>query len=343
MKAPGDRYLIIRMSSAGDVIHGLPVVRALKKARPDAEIAWLVEDRFADLLKGNPDLDEILILPRRAWREWSFAKRTGTVWKLLQKIRRNWYQTTLDLQCLSKSALAAWFSGAPRRVGFASPDGREISTLLNNTLVSPSVTHVVERNLALLDPLGITADRAEFPAPPPPNERVTQFLGDSNLTPGDFVIINPGAGWPAKRWPLERFGNLAKELSQLTDKQVVITWGGDAEKKMALEIVASSPKNCMIAPETDLLELGSLLAQARLFIGCDTGPLHLAAAAGVKCIGLFGPTSGERNGPYGEGNTVLQGRCKNHPLCWKKRWRDKCRCMQEIQVAEVIAACRERL
>lgn len=334
------RILILRMSAAGDIIHGTPVAHALRTAFPEAYIAWLVEDRFANLLEGNPDLNELIIVPRRAWQKWSTGRRIQTVMELMRKIRSLHFTTTLDLQGLTKSALPGFLSGAKERIGFAGRDGRELSRLLNTKLVSSSSTHVVDKNLDLLAPLGIERGEAIFHVPSGGDGKIDRFLQTNSLQPGCFALINPGAGWEAKRWPVDRFAEVSKELSQLTGNKSVVTWGGALEKKMAEAIVDAGEESCIIAPDTDLRELWLLLSNGRLLVSSDTGPLHMAAAAGVPTVALFGPTTGARNGPYGDRHEIIQGRCANHPLCWKKRYRSMCRCMDTIQPDDVIAACR---
>jgi lipopolysaccharide heptosyltransferase I len=345
-----ERLLIVRLSAAGDVVHALPVARALRRARPDLRLHWLVEDRFAGLLRGNPDLEAVLELPRRAWRGTSLRRKAGDLRGLAGRLRGAGYAATLDLQGLTKSALAARLSGAPLRIGFAAGEGRrgvgggrELSPWLNNRLVETAATHVVDRNLALLQPLGLADPAVAFPAPPPPDGRIADFLSRCDPQGRGVVALHPGAGWAAKRWPEDRWQALAAELAAATARPLVVTWGGPAEQKMAAGIVQRAGESCMMAPETDLPQLWSLLARAALCVGGDTGPLHMAAAAGVPCVALFGPTDGQRNGPYGAGHTVLQGRCANHPRCWRRRWRSRCRCLRTLEVEAVRAACIARL
>ncbi|MHC4885393.1 MAG: glycosyltransferase family 9 protein [Planctomycetota bacterium] len=337
------RILILRMSAAGDIIHGSPVAHALREAYPNATIAWLVEDRFENLLKENPDIDERIVVPRKAWREWSLGRRAGAILDRIKHIRGLRFDVTLDLQGLTKSALPGFLSGAKQRIGFDGRDGRELSRFLNTTLIQSTATHVVDKNLELLRPLGIEAPTAFFPVPQGRSERVEAFLSQNGLTPGEFSIINPGAGWEAKRWALDRFGVVGQGLTQHTGNKAVVTWGGPQEQKMAEAIVDAGGQNCIMAPDTDLRELWLLLAQARIMVSSDTGPLHMAAAADVPTVALFGPTVGARNGPYGPSHEIVQGACPNHPLCWRKRHRAACRCMETITPDQVLEACRRIL
>ncbi|MFH0910879.1 MAG: glycosyltransferase family 9 protein, partial [Planctomycetota bacterium] len=287
-------------------------------------------------------VDELIVIPRRAWSGWSLSRRLSELRSILERLKALAFDASLDLQGLAKSALAARLAGIPKRIGFGGREGKELSRLLNNTLVTPEEAerHVVERNLALLRPLGMNGASVRFPRPSVESRVVKIFLARERLSRQGFAVMNPGGGWPAKRWPLERFCALAQGLEKDPGLRIVVAWGNQEEKKMAEAIVQSAPLSCMMAPETDLRELWALLAQGALFVGGDTGPLHMAAAAGVPTVALFGPTSGLRNGPYGAGHRMIQGRCANHPHCWKRRHREACTCMQSIAVEEVLEACR---
>lgn len=155
------------------------------------------------------------------------------------------------------------------------------------------------------------------------------------------MILNPGAGWGAKLWTVERFAETAIQLLQDSTFPIVITWGGGKEKKMAEDINELTGGKCIQAPPTTLSELWSLLSCSGFYLGLDTGPTHMAAAAGVPTLALFGPTSGERNGPFGaEICEFIAGKCHQHPLCWKKKYRESCTCMLQISAENVIERCR---
>lgn len=337
------RTLIVRLSAAGDIVHGLPVAHALKQAGPDRRIGWVVEDRFADLLRGCPDIDELFVLPRGAWRAGRIRAWIGALRELLDRVRAFAADEVLDLQGLAKSALTARIAGSKRRIGFASPDAREGAGLLYTSRVRPSATHVVDRNLELLGPMGFSDPDAGWPPPPEASEEVKTFLAGAGLRPGQYAAIHPGAGWPAKEWPPQRYEALLRGLDAARNLPVLVTWGGRREENLAARLVTSGGESCIMGPDVGLRELWSLLAGAQLCVAGDTGPLHMAAAAGVPCVALFGPTRSERNGPCGEAHEVLQGACPQHPACWKRRERAACRCMETIGVDAVLAACLRRL
>ena len=150
------RILIVRLTAIGDVIHTVPVLCALRRSLPHAEITWVVEGHAGDLIEGHPALDRLVRVPRK------WLKSPRTVWAVRRQLRRLRCDVALDIQGLTKSAVAAWLSAAPRRIGFGGVDGRELSRLLNNRLVTPTSEHVIDRNLELLRPLGIADPTVAF-------------------------------------------------------------------------------------------------------------------------------------------------------------------------------------
>jgi len=326
------RLLIVRLSAIGDVIHGLPVLNALRDAWPQAFIAWACERSGAQLLRGHRSLDELVELPR------GWLKSPGEVWRLRRRLRALSPDISVDLQGLTKSALVAWWSGARTRLGFAGEDGRELSWLLNNRRKHPTAIHVVDRNLQLLDLVGIKAESARFDVPllPEVTARVESLLRDRDLDKR-FAVINPGAGWPSKRWPRPRYAEVASHLRSRHGLAVLVVWAGDMERAWAEEIVAVAGGAAVLAPATDLTELAALLNRAALCIGSDTGPLHLAAAQGVPSVGLYGPMPAARNGLYGPRCISLQE--MQVAGSSRERRRASTEAMEAISVDQVCAAC----
>jgi len=330
------RILIVRLSAIGDVLHGLPVLFALREALPQAYLAWVVEGRTSELLRDHPALDEIISVSR------GWLKKPGAVWNLRRRLRELRFDIAIDLQGLTKSAAAAWLSGAPRRIGFAGQDGREISRWFNNELVLPSGTHVVERNLELLRALAIEPRKVVFGLH---GERSARDAARSMLEgarlDGRFVLINPGAGWPSKLWPSERYAAVAHELGKRHAISSLVVWAGEQERRWAQQIVAGSGGFARLAPATSLSELAALAERAALFLGSDTGPMHLAAAVGTPCVALFGPSPGERNGPYGAGHVVLQKMRLTGSSRARRTASDEA--MRAITVDDVSTACAQLL
>jgi len=303
------RIAIVKLSSLGDVIHALPVARALRRARPDAHLTWIVEAREYAILRDHPDLDAVFPVDTRRWRRllWtpSGARQVGQkVGRLRRRIRDARFEVAVDLQGLIKSGLLTAYTGAPIRIGFDPRHCRErLSSLFTNRHVAPptSAVHVVDQNLALLQPLGVPPGPVEFhvPARPEAERRMEEFLGEQGIKRRDtLVALNPGAGRADKRWPVAHLRVLAERLAAEGGARVLLLWGPD-EIHMARQIRDGSSMKLMLAPPTDLDELSALLRRCSLLVANDTGPLHLAAALGTLCLGLYGPTRAERNGPYG--------------------------------------------
>jgi lipopolysaccharide heptosyltransferase I len=306
------RIALLKLSSLGDVIHALPVAATLRAARPGARLSWIVERREAAVLQGHPALDEVIVADTRGWRRarGPAAARAALAdaLALRRRLARARFDVAVDLQGLLKSGLLAAATRAPLRIGFDARWRREpLSALFANRRVTPppAARHVVEQYLALLAPLGITERRLEFtlPVTPAAETAIDEWLAGAGLKPGRrLVVLNPGAGRPDKRWPLTHHAELARRLVQDAGAHVVVTWG-PGEESAARAIAAGAPATA--APPTDLTTLPALLRRASVMVAADTGPLHMAAALGTPCVGLYGPTSAERNGPYGPGHRTL--------------------------------------
>lgn len=328
---PPRSIVVVKLSAIGDVLHGVPVAVALKRAFPTADIGWAVEGRAADVLAGHPAVDHLFRLPR------GWLRSSRAVFGLRRQLRSFAPDLVIDLQGLLKSGTATWLSGARMRIGFARPAARECSWLAYTHRVEPTATHVVDRNCDLLAPLGIRESRPAFDMPhwPVSRERVTQWLASLRL-PDPPVVINPGAGWASKRWPAERFSALAAALHGRHGIRPLVVWGGRDERILAERIVADSDGGAIMAPDTSLQDLGELFRRSRLVISADTGPLHLAAAVAAPCVGLFGPVPAARNGPYGR-----QHVCVEPPEAFRPAWDDRktdLRAMAAIEVDRVLAA-----
>lgn len=310
------KIAIVKLSSLGDVIHAIPVARALRRARPGIHLAWIVEAREYALLKDHPDLDTVVPVDTRLWRRLirspsGVREVVGKVGRLRGRIRAARFDVALDLQGLIKSGLLTAYTGAPLRIGFTADHCREgLNCLFTNRRVRPpaEAVHVVDQYLALLGPLGIPPGPVEFHVPVPARAtlRMDDFLGEQGVKSRDLLVaVNPGAGRANKQWPVAHFAGLVDRLASEPNVKVLLLWGPD-EVHMARQIQDGSRARAILAPPTDLHELAALLRRATLMIANDTGPLHLAAALGTPSLGLFGPTRAERNGPYGSRSRGLQ-------------------------------------
>jgi heptosyltransferase-1 len=330
------RFLIVRLSAIGDVIQALPLACALRDHFPEAWIGWAVEGPAGTLLEGHPAIDDVVRL-RRGW-----LKSPRGVWRLRQRLRALHPDVAFEAQGLLKAAILARLSGARRRIGFGRPWGRELTPWLNTEVVDTGDAHVVERNLQLLRPLGITSPRVRFDLPEQEaDRRAAEALLQAMQIDGAFAVVNPGAGWPSKLWPADRFAAVAEYLGRQRQLPALVVWAGPAERRLAEAIAAAAPASARLAPETTLGELAALARRARLFIGSDTGPLHLAAATGTPCVGLYGPWPAQRHGPFGPQHVWVQKAFFEGPT--HKRRHAPQSYMEAIRVEDVCQACEEIL
>ncbi|PYN87668.1 MAG: lipopolysaccharide heptosyltransferase I [Candidatus Rokuibacteriota bacterium] len=307
---------LVKLSSIGDVVHALPVAAALHAAFPQARLAWIVERREAAVLRGNPALSEIVPVDTRGWRRarapLAVAETTGALVALGRHLRAARLDVAIDLQGLVKSGVITAATGAPLRIGFTAAHCRErLNVLFTNRRVAPppAARHVVDRYLSLVEPLGVRARAVEFALPTGTAEerRLDEFLMGAGLKPRDrLVVLNPGAGRPDKRWPIESFRALTRRLADEAGAAVLVIWGPNELADARAIVDHEPPGRAILAPPTNLDELLAVLRRASVIVAADTGPLHLAAALGTRCVGLYGPTAAERNGPYGRGHRALQ-------------------------------------
>jgi lipopolysaccharide heptosyltransferase I len=335
-----ERIVVIKLSAIGDIIHTLPAVAGLRRAYPKAWLAWVVERGGADLLRGNPDLDELIVVDTHAWRaNWWIGVRHA--WYVTRHLRHAGFDLCIDFQGLLKSGLLTYFSGAPHRLGFPSQRCRErlnaVFTNLKGPLLDPD-THVVDQHVALLQALGVTTAERRFPIPITEAEeqfagRVWRELGFTPQTP--VVVLNPGARWETKRWGEVNFARLNDALLRRYPVKTLLTWGV-GEESLVQRVVQAATYVPAIAPPTTLLQLASLLARSTVVVGADTGPLHLAAAMGTPTVALFGPSNPLRNGPYGHGHRIVHRRlpCSN---CYRRTC-DHWECLPSIEVEAVVQA-----
>lgn len=288
------RILICRMSAIGDAILTMPVACALREEFPGAHIAWVVEKKAAPMIRGHQTLDQVIEF-ERGW----MGSLKG-IRAVRDELQSHQFDVTIDCQGLTKSSLAAWLSGAPQRIGFAGYHGGEVSRLLNNTLVTPVFTHVTDRSLELLIPLGIHSPKVRWKLPL--SESACKWASQYRRTVSapSLAVLNPGATWKSKLWEVDRFAATAQYIQDRFGYHSVVVWGTAEERQDAAKIVELSHGAATLAPDTDLHHLAALIETADLFISADTGPLHIAVAVGTSTIGLYGATRPGASGPYGQ-------------------------------------------
>ena len=343
------RILVVRLSSLGDVVHAIPVVAALRRTFPDAEIDWLVDEQYRELVELVPVVDRTVGIRTRGGSRWRGA--AGVV----RQLRATRYDVALDLQGLLKSAALARLSGATRVVGFGAGQVRES---LARWLYSeaPDVgqpVHVIAKNLALAAHLGarLNSARWEFPIATAISGSSTDARALVGLKSDQmFALMNPGSGWASKCWAPERFGTLAKQVSSEQGLRSVISWG-PGEELRARAVVAASSSAALIAPPTSVAELVSLARAALIMVSGDSGPLHLAAAVQTPVVGIYGPSDPYRNGPWAAADVVVSRyddcACRRDRLgvggVVVRRCKQTTRCMDDISVEDVASAIARRL
>jgi lipopolysaccharide heptosyltransferase I len=289
------RILIVRTSALGDVVHALPVLTALRRHLPQARIGWVVEEAMAPVLAGHPDLDEPIPVRLRHWGKAPFSRRTVRELRaFLAALDRFAPDVTLDLMGNHKAGAISALTLSDRRIGAVRHARREPSSAVwISEPVAPRGVHAVDRMLSLLDGLGLPSEPADFGP-----DKIFRGASFPEPLPEPFVLIHPGAGWANKVYPPERWGEVARRLREATGLSTLVAMAY-GEEKLALAIEAAGGGAAQTVPAPDLPTLAALLRRARLVLGGDSGPTHLAHALGTPILMVLGPTDPERNGPYG--------------------------------------------
>jgi lipopolysaccharide heptosyltransferase I len=355
-----DSLLIVRLSAMGDIIHTLPAAAALRRAFPHATLGWLIEERWAELLctlryprsgrrsPQRPLVDRVHSVNTAEWRHAVFSFNTWQQMAVgLSELRGIRYDAVIDFQGAVRSALLARWSGAS--IVYGNAQSRENAASMfytRNVLVKTRGTHVVQEALALAGavvPMAIvptaiiptpTAEaQVELPVDPDAENKIAGLMADLN----DFVILNPGAGWGAKMWPAERYGQVAKELAK--DGLCSLVNYGPGEEGLAVAVEAAG-EGAARKISCSISELIALTRRARLFIGGDTGPMHMAAALKIPVVAIFGPTNPARNGPFETRSIVLRSASS---MTDHSRRREPEQGLLEITVGDVVSAARKLL
>jgi lipopolysaccharide heptosyltransferase I len=295
-------FLLMRLSAIGDVVNTLPAVSALREAFPGARIGFLVEDKAKDVVLGHPDLDETIVFPKARWKGRSLQSGTwAEVRDYLGSLRAGRFQALLDFQGNLKVWLHAALSGIPIRIGFSRHHCREGSHLFTNVHVTPPSERLLRARkfLSLLGPLGIASPNLLWKLPDRARSRreIERFLRGAGLPESGYAVLHAGTSerGAEKRWPAQRFTELARSLARDLGLRVVVAWG-PGELTTAREIALAS--GATLALETrSLLDLAELIGRASLYVGADSGPLHLASAVACPSVALFGPKDPEIYAP----------------------------------------------
>lgn len=320
--------LIIRLSALGDVIHTLPAVQSLRAGYPDTPIGWVVERAYADLVRKVAPVDEVFEVSTRRWRHNITASETRADLSAIRRELKNFTAGgwSVDFQGLVKSAVIGGVAGADVRIGFDREVVRERASMFLTTRrvqIDPT-GHVVELNRRLAREIGGAPVFSE-----PPWER---FAEDPTgrlafHTRGSYVVLLPGTGQARKCWPADRFAALATIVTNEYGLDVLVV-PGPGEEPLANDVAARAAVT--VVERTTLAELAALLTNARLVVGGDTGPIHLADSIGTPLVALFGPTDPARNGPFTQLDSVISSFHGD-------------RLMESISIEQVASAVRKRL
>ncbi|MEW6409919.1 MAG: lipopolysaccharide heptosyltransferase II [Nitrospirota bacterium] len=325
----GEQYnniLIVKPSSLGDVVHAMPFLSALRKRFPDAYISWVVNKGLEPLFDGVSELNDLIIFDRYEWRD--------TIFHFIRDLRKRRFDVVIDLQCLLRSGIFSFLSGASVRIGLG--DGREGSRFFYTHIVDIPDTpmHSVERYMLCAEYLDAGTDKRDFLLRVTEEEKAVgrKLFG---IKEKEFVIVNPGGRWTTKRWLPSGFASIIDYLERVYGIRSVII-GTEEEMSIADEIVSASKIAIpiMATGKTSLRELIALISESSFIIANDTGPMHIASALGIPVIVIFGPTNPLKTGPYGDKHTVIKADVECAP-CFKKHCEDM-RCMKYIASEEVI-------
>lgn len=304
---------MVRLGSMGDILHALPAVTALRQTHPGWIIDWVVEPRWRALLSApettgrgpaRPVVDRLHFAHIRDWRQSPLSLKTvSEVRTLRRELRTSGYDAVIDLQGSIRSAVVCRLTGCLRVIGEEEPRERAARALFTERVVTHGA-HVIEQDVEIASAIAgdeLTPVKPWLPVDPAAEAWSGEFLAPSGNQP--VALINPGAGWGAKRWPVERYGAVAQGLVERGWRVVVNT--GPGEMPMA-EVIVKATGGAATPLTGSLDQLIALTRHIGLCVAGDTGPLHLACALGRPVVGIYGPTDPSRNGPFGTRFKVLR-------------------------------------
>jgi lipopolysaccharide heptosyltransferase I len=340
------RILFVKLSSIGDIVHTLPALAAVRRALPAAEISWAVEKSSAEILRGNPLIDNLIELDTRSLRGGKVIEEILLdASRQMRALRKFKYDAALDFQGLLKSAAIAKLSKARRSYGFDKSNLREPASrfLLTETFEIPPQIHVIRKNLMLAEKalnIAVPAENFEFPISTDESRRA-EAEKIATGAGGDFAILNPAGGWATKLWHAEKFGALADRLWE-ENRLVSIVTTAPNEKNLAEKVLQNSRSGKVFAAQPTLKGFYELAKRARVYVGGDTGPTHLAIAAGAPTVGIFGPTEWWRNGSPNPKDICVERDDIDCRVDCHRRTCGNWICM-DISVETVFAAVQKRL
>ena len=343
------RILLVRLRLIGDVAFTTPILRALRRRFPAAHIAYLVEPSAAPVVAGNPHINELLVIPKR-----SGVARLRDDFAMAQRLRRGHFDVALDLHGGPRAAFLAWASRAPMRIGYSIAGRSWMYTHVVGRSPDLAPRHSVLNQADLLRPLGIDGcDPVHEPMEMAPDgvagARVGTRLAEAGIGADDpMVVMHVSAGNPFRRWPPEAFAATAAALAIQDSRLRVILISGPSDHAAAAAIakdarVIAGPAGVRILEgDYDLTELRELVARAAVYIGGDSGPLHIAATTGTPIVALLGPTLPERSRPWRDPSWFTEmvdvGSLPCRPCDQRRCAPGDFRCLTGITAEQVVAA-----
>jgi lipopolysaccharide heptosyltransferase I len=347
------RILIIRLSAIGDVVRTLPALRALRSKFPSAYIAWVVEENAQDLLQDHPDLDRVFLFKRKKWTEeivsvQNFLKPVKEVRAFFKAIRKDHFDMVLDFHGILKSGVISILSGVPVRVGFSRNYSKEGNYFFNNRHIDieTKTLNRIERNIRFIRFLGIDSDNHDPIVPITDGDRgvIDTFFQEKGLirhTP--LIAIHPGTSRKTryKRWDPLSYAQVADKLIEHYNAKIIWTWG-PGELETVTSIVAKMKRDSTVACSMSLRQLAELFRRCDLFLGSDSGPMHIASFVKTPVVVIYGPTDHRVNAPYEKNpHMVLRKDLPCNPC--RKRDCKSLACMSAIAPEEVIEAVAQLL
>jgi heptosyltransferase-1 len=342
------KVLIVKVSALGDVVHALPVLDYLHQVSPGIEIDWIVEEGHREILDGHPQLRTVHVVRTHVWRAGLLSLKS---WREMAAVRRTildaHYDIVFDLQGNLKSGLITWLSGVERRYGFDRDDVRESINLIftnNQVPLRRQDSHVSARALRVVSvPFGrdYTAMKLATDIFTSPEDDAEAEALLSTLSDGLMFVFHNGTTWTTKLWHEEGWVKLGKlALERFSDATVLLSWGNERERAVAERIAAGIGGSVRLLPRLSLKGFCALLKKIDLFVGGDTGPVHLAAAVGTPTASFYRATDAKRNGPRGEHHFLLQSplHCR---ACLRKECDRDHQCRESITAEAIMKGIEE--
>lgn len=342
-----ERILIIKPSSPGDIIHALPVLRRLRARFPKSHIAWLVATPFVNMLDADPALSEVIPFDRKHYGRLGRSFRvTADFWGFVRSMRVKRFDLVIDLQGLIRSGFMSIFSGARERIGFR--DAREMAWVFYNRRVGrlPADMHAADKLLAVCGMLDLPEVAPDFrlALTAEDHAHAATLLDETGIgRDGRFAVLVPGTRWETKKWPVERYGELAREMMERHGLSSVLVGAaseiedGRIAETASLNRDRSHPAARNLCGRTTFRQLAALIERAAVVVTADSAPMHIAAAHGRPLVALFGPTNPVRTGPYGRMDDVIRLPLECSPCYYRKL--SQCpfghACMRDLSVAMV--------